>query len=374
MIKSIKFLLILVFTCSLSLLANDTFSSKGYTKSMKEHLISAKDAVKLLNNKNVVFVSGDSHDTYESTGHIVGSVEMFAHHLHHADITGHMHCAPLFMCKKEAEDYIGSKGISNDTMVIAYDNFRGPNATGVWAFFKSFGHNNVKILNGGMDAIKAIDPNQQKYNALKKERKKVKKLLKKAKKEKVQNKELIAKYNKEEKVLKKRMKDLTPSLLVQKGKEKHAKKISYVIDMKKIDWALIASKEDVFKASKDILKNGKTSKYAIIDSRGMSEIIGERKMDNVARGGHVPGATFMEWKNITDFDRKLSFRKLDELQKAFDKYGIRKDQTIYAYCHVGAGRSTEIVVALRMLGYKNAKVYTGSWDEWGNDMNLPINR
>lgn len=106
----------------------------------------------------------------------------------------------------------------------------------------------------------------------------------------------------------------------------------------------------------------------------MAEIIGENKLDNVARGGHVPGATFLEWSNITDFDNKLSFRKLEELQKTFDKYGIKKDQTIYAYCHVGAGRSTEIVVALRMLGYKNAKVYTGSWDEWGNDMNLPINR
>lgn len=372
--KTIKFLAILLVTCSLSLLANDTFSSKGYTKSMKEHLISAKDAVKLLNNKKVVFVSGDSHDTYESTGHIVGSVEMYAHHLHHADITGNMHCAPLFMCKEEAEEYIGSKGISNDTMVIAYDNFRGPNATGVWAYFKSFGHENVKILNGGMDAIKAIDPYQQKYNAFKQERKKVKKLLKKAKKEKVQDKELLAKYKKEEKAFKAKMNALTPKLLVQKGKEKHKTKAKYEIDMKKIDWALLASKEDVLNASNDILKNGKSSKFAIIDSRGMTEIIGERKLDNVARGGHVPGATFMEWKNITDFDRKLSFRKLDELQKAFDKYGIKKDQTIYAYCHVGAGRSTEIIVALRMLGYKHAKVYTGSWDEWGNDMNLPINR
>lgn len=371
--KVLKLLTLCLLFFSISLLANETYGPKGYTKSMKEHLISAQEAVKLLGKKNVVFVSGDSHDTYESTGHIDGSVEMYAHHLHHADITGNMHCAPLFMCPDEAEKYIASKGISNDTLVIAYDNFRGPNATGVWAYFKSFGHDKVKILNGGMDAIKAIDPYQIEYNGYKKQNKKYKKLAKKAKKAGDVAAQKVAKEKANE--YKAKMKALTPNLIIQKGKEKHTShKGTYTIDMKKINWDLIASKEDVKKASDDILKHGKASKYRVIDSRGMAEIIGERKLDNVARGGHVPGATFMEWKNITDFERKLSFRKLNELQKAFDKYGIKKDQNIYAYCHVGAGRSTEIIVALRMLGYKNAKVYTGSWDEWGNDMNLPINK
>ncbi|NWF67314.1 MAG: sulfurtransferase, partial [Campylobacterales bacterium] len=73
-------------------------------------LISADEAVKLIGKPDVMFVTGDSHDIFE-LGHIKGSVEMYAHHLHHADITGHMHCAPLFMCPDEAEKYIGSKGI-----------------------------------------------------------------------------------------------------------------------------------------------------------------------------------------------------------------------------------------------------------------------
>lgn len=370
--KTLQVLFFLLLTTSACLLANDVYGPKGYTKSMKAHLISAQEAVKLLGKKNVVFVSGDSHDTYESIGHIEGSVEMYAHHLHHADITGHMHCAPLFMCPKEAEEYIGSKGISNDTLVIAYDNFRGPNATGVWAFFKSFGHDKVKILNGGMDAMKAIDPNQIKYDQLKDEQRDAKKAAKEAKE--AGKKSLEAKYKKQANELKKQMKIVSKKTYIQKGKEHEITPVTYTIDTKKIDWDLIASKEDVLKASLDLVENGKKSKYRIIDTRGMAEIIGERKMDNVARGGHVPGATFLEWNNITDFDNKLSFKDLETLQKTFDKYGIKKDQTIYAYCHVGAGRSTEVIVALRMLGYKDVKVYTGSWDEWGNDMNLPINR
>jgi thiosulfate/3-mercaptopyruvate sulfurtransferase len=106
----------------------------------------------------------------------------------------------------------------------------------------------------------------------------------------------------------------------------------------------------------------------------MIEIIGERKMDNVARSGHVPGAKLIEWNKISDGENKLSFRDADQLKAVFDHYGVTKDKTIYAYCHVGAGRSSEIITALQLLGYPNAKVFTGSWDTWGNDMNLPIKR
>ena len=106
----------------------------------------------------------------------------------------------------------------------------------------------------------------------------------------------------------------------------------------------------------------------------MIEIIGERKMDNVARGGHIPGATLLEWNKISDLENKLSFRKADELKKVFAHYDITPDKTVYAYCQVGAGRSTEIITALKLLGYKNVKAYSGSWDEWGNDMSLPLKR
>jgi thiosulfate/3-mercaptopyruvate sulfurtransferase len=332
-------------------------------------MISGEEAVKLLDKPNVVFVSGDSHDT---PMHIKGSVEMYAHHLHHADIMGHMHCAPLFMCEKEAEEYISSKGISNDTMIIAYDNFRGPNATGVYAFFKSFGHENIRILDGGMEAIKKVDPQQKVHDKLKAEFKELNVQRKAAKK--AGDKELEKSIKAKRKEIKKEMKKIAKTLLVRKSEHGEHKHGHYDIDMSKINWDYIASKHDVKKASDDILKNGKDSKYMIIDSRGMDEIIGYKKLDNVARGGHVPGATLLEWKNFTDFEKELSYKDLKEVQKIFDKYGVTKDKTIYAYCHVGAGRSTHITTALEMLGYKNIKVYTGSWDEWGNDMNLPIRR
>jgi len=342
-------------------------------------LISAEEAVKLVGNPKVMFVSGDNEDIYK-LGHIKGSVEMYAHHLHHSDIDGEMHCAPLYRCIDDAEETIGKKGISNDMMVIAYDDFKGPNATGVYSFFDSYGHKNVKVLNGGRAAMMAIDPAQKEYDALNKDLKAAKKVAKDSKEalkkegaDKAALEAAIKKADEDAKALQEKMAIVEKRLLVVKGDEVVAPK-KYKIDPKKIKYSVIADKNEVKHAMEDILKNGKNSKYVIIDSRGMAEIIGERKMDNVARGGHVPGATFIEWSQISDADKKLSFRSAAELQKVYDNYGITKDKTIYAYCHVGAGRSSEHITALQLLGYKNVKVFTGSWDVWGNDMNLPIKR
>ncbi|MDD5360275.1 MAG: rhodanese-like domain-containing protein [Sulfurovaceae bacterium] len=330
--------------------------------------ISPTEAFKLIGNKNVVFVSGDDNETYEAF-HIKDSIEMYAHHLHHSDKMGNMHCAPLYRCPTDAQNYISSKGIRNDQMIIAYDSYKGPNATGVYSFFESFGHKNLKFLDGGMDGIKSVDPMQVKYDALKKEKKAIKKQIE-ASKDKTQ----IAKFQANIKSIETQMAALEPKMAIQPGVEPKYIRSNYKIDPKAINKTYIADKDEVKKAVFDIMKNGKKSKFVVIDSRSMDEIIGEKKMDNVARGGHIPGATFIEWKQISDEENSKPFKSKTELQKVFDKAGVKKDQIIYAYCQVGAGRGSHIVSALRELGYENVKVFTGSWDVWGNDMSLPIRR
>lgn len=361
-----------------SLSAATVIAADGYKDN--SILISAEEAVKLIGNPKVMFVSGDNEDVYK-LGHIKGSVEMYAHHLHHSDIDGEMHCAPLYRCIDDAEQTIGKKGISNDMMVIAYDDYKGPNATGVYSFFDSYGHKNVKVLNGGRAAIVAIDPAQKEYDALNSQLKEIKKtqkadkesLKKDANADKAALEASIKKADDDMKALKAKMDEVEKRLLVVKGDEE-VKAKTYKINPKNIKYSVIAEKNEVKHAMEDILKNGKNSKYVIIDSRGIAEIIGERKMDNVARGGHVPGATFIEWSRISDADNKLSFKSAEELKKVYESYGVTPDKTIYAYCQVGAGRGSEHITALQLLGYKNVKVFTGSWDVWGNDMNLPIKR
>ncbi|KIM11136.1 MAG: sulfurtransferase [Sulfuricurvum sp. PC08-66] len=384
----------------------DSVDVKAYPKG--DILISAEEAIKLIGKQGVVFVSGDSPDSFKNQ-HIQGSVVMEAHHIHHSDKMGQMHCAPLYQCIEEAEHFIGSKGIDNDTLVIAYDDYRGPNATGVYSFFKSYGHDNIKVLMGGFKAINELDPAKAEFDAIKEQIKKLGepiKYVEKIKRYEAYIEKAKAENNKEEEAknqerltkevaaaakkyknldeavkaseaeiaaLEKKLTEVESRLLVIKGDEVAIAK-QYHIDPKKINMSAIASKEDVLHAVKDIAQKGKKSEFIIIDSRGMIEIIGENKLDNVARGGHIPGATFLEWKQISDDERGVAFKKAQELAKTFEQYGITKDKTIYAYCHVGAGRGSELVTALEIMGYKNAKVYTGSWDEWGNDMSLPIKR
>jgi len=361
-----------------SLSASSLMAADGYAN--KDILITADEAVKLIGNPKVMFVTGDSEDIYK-LGHIKGSVEMYAHHLHHSDIDGEMHCAPLYRCIDDAQELIGKKGISNDMTIIAYDDFKGPNATGVYSFFKSYGHKNVKVLTGGRAAIMAVDPAQKEYDALNAQLKEIKKgqkadkdALKKGENvDKAALEASIKKADADVKDVQAKMAEVEKRLMVVKGDEE-VKAKKYVIDPKKIDYTAIADKVEVKHAMEDILKNGKKSKYVIIDSRGIAEIIGERKMDNVARGGHIPGATFIEWSQISDSDKKLSFKPAEQLKKVYESYGVTPDKTIYAYCQVGAGRGSEHITALQLLGYKNVKVFTGSWDVWGNDMNLPIKR
>ena len=336
-------------------------------------LISGTDALKLINNPDVIFISGDSHEIYESS-HIVNSIEMYAHHLHHSDGQGTMPCAPLFRCIESTEKYLRSKGVRNDQLVIAYDNFKGPNASGVYAFFESIGHKNLKFLNGGMDAIKMADPKQIEYKAMKDKRKA---LSKRARVEKSSGN--IEEYNKlraESKLLRTDMKmvkvDFLPSF--DRGKEKKRTASNYTINISQLNTHFVADKYEVKVAMEDILKHKENSNYVIIDTRSIIEIIGERKMDNVARGGHIPGATFIEWKNFTDFVNRKSFKTKPEMQSVFDRLHISKDKIIYAYCQVGVGRGSHVISALRLLGYKNVKVFSGSWDTWGNDMSLPITR
>ena len=52
-------------------------------------------------------------------------------------------------------------------------------------------------------------------------------------------------------------------------------------------------------------------------------------------------------------------------------YEIDKDAQIVTYCQ-GAYRAENSFLALKKIGFKNVKVYLGSWGEWGNNLELPV--
>jgi thiosulfate/3-mercaptopyruvate sulfurtransferase len=103
---------------------------------------------------------------------------------------------------------------------------------------------------------------------------------------------------------------------------------------------------------------------AIVDARTKQEFKGIHV--RAARAGHIPSAINIDWeKNI----EAGSFKTKEKLSKLYSK--IPKDSKIVTYCQ-GGYRAANTFVALKILGYKNVKMYLGSWGEWGNRSELPI--
>ncbi len=108
---------------------------------------------------------------------------------------------------------------------------------------------------------------------------------------------------------------------------------------------------------------------AILDTRCDAEYYGEEV--RAARGGAIPGAVNVEWKrNLTDDGR---FKSREELAQMYALAGVTPDREVVTYCQ-GGYRAAHTYLALRLLGYPRLRNYTGSWKEWGDRQDLPIER
>ena len=110
--------------------------------------------------------------------------------------------------------------------------------------------------------------------------------------------------------------------------------------------------------------NANIGKVTIIDARSPDEFNGVTP--RAARGGHIQTATNIDWNNNLDESGKL--KSDDELSSL---YQMDKDAPLVTYCQ-GAYRAANSYLSLKKIGFKNVKVYLGSWGEWGNKMDLPI--
>jgi len=105
-------------------------------------------------------------------------------------------------------------------------------------------------------------------------------------------------------------------------------------------------------------------KITILDARSKEEFDG--KLVRAARGGHIPTSTNIDYTENISKDGTL--KNNEELSKL---YQMSKDAEIVTYCH-GAYRAANTFLALKKIGFTNVKVYLGSWGEWGNKPELPI--
>ncbi|MGH2592765.1 MAG: sulfurtransferase [Anaerolineae bacterium] len=119
-------------------------------------------------------------------------------------------------------------------------------------------------------------------------------------------------------------------------------------------------------------------KGALVDVRSPGEYSGELlhmpdyPQEGALRGGHIPGAKSIPWAKAVRED--ATFKSVDELKALYDGQDITSDKDIIAYCRIGERSSHTWFVLTYLLGYPQVRNYDGSWTEWGNLVNAPIEK
>jgi thiosulfate/3-mercaptopyruvate sulfurtransferase len=215
----------------------------------------------------------------------------------------------------EFEKLMSRLGISNDTHVILYGDYNNWFATFAFWVFEMYGHQKVQLLNGGRK--KWIDSGGE----LTKEVPAVKPATYK-----------VTKVNYENRVF---LEDL--------------------LKMKIADPNLV-----------------------LVDVRSPAEYTGEITAppeypnEHAQRGGHIPGAVNIPWGQAIREDG--TFKSAEELRQLYSSKGVVPDKKVVTYCRIGERASVTWFVLKHLLGYKDVKVYDGSWTEWGNLVRFPIEK
>jgi thiosulfate/3-mercaptopyruvate sulfurtransferase len=129
----------------------------------------------------------------------------------------------------------------------------------------------------------------------------------------------------------------------------------------------IVERRDVLATADDVLGSLHKNDVKILDTRSDGEYFGTQV--RAARGGAVPGAVHIEWTDNIAADG--TFKSNAELKEMYRQAGITPDKEVISYCQ-GGYRAAHSYVALRLLGFPRVRNYLGSWKEWGDRTDLPI--
>ncbi|KUP23214.1 sulfurtransferase [Paenibacillus sp. DMB5] len=202
-------------------------------------------------------------------------------------------------------------GISNDTRIVAYDDESGMNAARLWWLLRYLGHEQVFILEDSFSTWK-----EAKYPVTDHQPVRV------------------------------------PSTFTANVQQQMLAGVDAVREVS----------ENTVAAKADTVNNGSSEPQPtlpiLIDSRANDRYHGQNEsLDKKA--GHIPGALNYFWKNTQNADG--SYKSAEELQDHF--VGLDKDREIIVYCGSGVTACPNIL-ALEKAGFKNVRLYAGSWSDW----------
>ena len=127
----------------------------------------------------------------------------------------------------------------------------------------------------------------------------------------------------------------------------------------------------------DILPRLGDAELALVDVRSPAEYNGEiiappGMSETAQRPGRIPGAASIPWGQTVREDG--TFKSPEELKSLYEAKGVTPDKDVIAYCRIGERSSHSWFVLHELLGYERVRNYDGSWTEWGSLIGVPIEK
>jgi thiosulfate/3-mercaptopyruvate sulfurtransferase len=116
----------------------------------------------------------------------------------------------------------------------------------------------------------------------------------------------------------------------------------------------------------------------LVDVRSPAEFTGEiispsgYEQEGAQRAGHIPGAASIPWSSAVQEDG--TFKTASELKELYSSKNVLNGDPIIAYCRIGERSAHTWFVLHELLGRDDVKNYDGSWTEWGNLVDVPIEK
>jgi thiosulfate/3-mercaptopyruvate sulfurtransferase len=255
----------------------------------------------------IALLESDEDVLLYDTGHIPGALKIDWH----LDLNDPVNRD--YVDGERFAEVMGSRGITRDTTIVVYgDKSNWWAAYALWVF-TLFGHEDVRLLDGGR-----------------------------------------AKWIAEDRELTRDVPTPTP--------------VDYPV-VERVDAPIRAFKEDVLahlgKPMVDVRSPGEFT--------GELLHMPDYPQEGAMRGGHIPGAKSVPWGRAANEDG--TFKSRPELESIYlEEQGLTPDDDVVAYCRIGERSSHTWFVLTQLLGFGRVRNYDGSWTEWGNAVRVPIER
>ena len=272
--------------------------------SRNEVLVTAEWVEEHLDDPKVVLIEVDEDTTAYDKGHIKGAIKLDWN----VDLQDQVRRDAV--SKDQFAALLSERGVSNDDTVVLYGGNNNWFAAYAYWYFKLYGHDDVKLLDGGR------------------------------KKWELDSRELV-------------------------DEEPTREKTSFVAQDQ--DLSIRAFRDEVVEAigTKNLIDVRSPDEYA-----GRLLAPAHLPQEQAQRAGHIPTAGNVPWSKAANDDG--TFKSDEDLKKLYTEAGIDWDKETIAYCRIGERSSHTWFVLHELLGDLSTKNYDGSWTEYGSLIGVPI--